>query len=195
MSYAEKYLNSKGQDCVIHREPPVPSKVSKKRSTKASRDLGIREGYWEGLIPVDVRLVGGEVLTIYDRYDQTKYLVQSTNYDPQSMQTAFFSAKCNIVLDHLVYVDDVDDRFNPIQEWQIRESDINVYGEVITSRIRQEDPGLLEGTIYILQVPKRLNVEKLDRVVFNETNYRVISVDDIGMEGIARLQLDKDFRE
>ncbi|HHX61000.1 MAG TPA: hypothetical protein GX707_09865 [Epulopiscium sp.] len=190
MSYAGKFLISKGQDCIIEREIPVDTKVSIRRSTKASRDLGIREGYWEGLIVADSNLKSGEIISIRD----TKYLVQSSNYDPQSLEIAFFSAKCNIVFDHKRYIDDVDENFNPIQGWGDINYDIPSYGEVITSRLRQEDPGLLEGTIYILQVPKTLGVLELDRIIFSGEKYQIASIDDIGMSGISRIQLSRDLR-
>lgn len=190
MSYASKFLTSRGQDCIIEREIPVETKVSIKRSTKASRDLGIREGYWEGLIVADSNLKSGEIISIRD----IKYLIQSSNYDPQSKETAFFSAKCNIVFDHKRFIDDVDENFNPIQGW----GDINdngpSYGEVITSRLRQEDPGLLEGTIYILQVPKTLGVLELDRIIFSGKKYQVASIDEIGLDGVSRIQLETDLR-
>lgn len=197
MSYTGKFIASRGQDCIIHRSPTVETRVSKKRSTKASRDLGIREGYWEGLALSKVNLLSGEIITIHEGIKQVKYLVQSTNYDPQSMETAFFAAKCNITFRHLRYVDDVDENFNPIQGWDdVDENNIYIdsYGEVITSRMRQSDPGLLEGTIYVIQVPKSLNALKMDRVRFNDENYQIVSIDDIGMSGISRLQLAKDFR-
>lgn len=194
MSYAEKFLKSKGQDCIIERGVFVNTKVSIKRSTKASRDLGIREGYWEGLIPEEVDLLSGEFITINDGKRQTKYLAQSTNYDPQSMGTAFFSAKCNVLFNHRRYVDDVDENFNPIQEWITINANIPSYGEIITSRMRQEDAGLLEGTVYIFQVPKNLGILELDRIEYNDRKYQVASIDDIGMSGILRLQLSKDLR-
>ena len=190
MSYASKFLTSRGQDCIIEREIPVDAKVSIKRSTKASRDLGIREGYWEGLIVNDSNLKSGEIISIRD----TKYLIQSTNYDHASSEIAFFSAKCNIVFDHKRYVDDVDENFNPIQGWGDINDGVPSYGEVITSRLRQEDPGLLDGTIYILQVPKTLGVIELDRIIFSSEKYQVASIDDIGMSGISRIQLSRDFR-
>lgn len=190
MSYAEKFLKSQGQDCVINRDPSIDTKVSIKRSTKASRDLGIREGYWEGLIPLEVDLKSGEIITIRD----TKYLIQSSNYDHASMQTAFFSAKCNVLMTHERYVDDVDENWNPIQEWKTINANVSCYGEIINSRMRQENPGLLEGTIYIFQVPKTWGVKKLDRVVYNDKNYQVVSIDDIGLDGVLMLQLSKDFR-
>ncbi len=193
MSYAGKFIKSRGQDCVIDRSVPIQSKVSIKRSTKASRDLGIREGYWEGLIPIEVDLKSGEIISIRD----VDYLVQSTNYDHSSSETAFFSAKCNALIEHLRFVDGVDDNFNPIQGWDnVDPSRINIpcYGEVVTSRLRQEEPGLLEGTIYIFQVPKSLGVIELDRIEYGGKNYQVASVDDIGLDGVSRVQLSKDLR-
>lgn len=190
MSYAGKFLKSKGQNCIIERSVPIDSKVSIKRSTKASRDLGIREGYWEGLIPYEVNLQSGEIITIRD----TKYLIQSTNYDHASMECAFFSAKCNAIIQHQRFVDDVDENYNPIQKWDTLNEDKPCYGEIVTSRLRQEDAGLLDGTIYIFQVPKVFGVVALDRIVFDGKNYEVASVDDIGMSGVARVQLSKDNR-
>lgn len=190
MSYASKFLKSKGQDCVIERTTPFNTKVSIKRSTKASRDLGIREGYWEGLIPADSNLKSGEIISIRD----IKYLIQSSNYDPQSTEIAFFSAKCNVVFDHKRFVDDVDENFNPIQGWGDINNIVPSYGEVITSRLRQEEPGLLEGTIYILQVPKDLSVLELDRIIFSGKKYQVASIDEMGLEGVSRIQLEKDLR-
>lgn len=194
MSYAEKFIKSQGQDCIIDRVPLFPTKVSIRRSTKASRDLGIRAGYWEGLIPIETKLLSGEIITINDELGSIEYLIQHTNYDPQSMQIAFFSAKCNVVMTHKRYIDDVDENWNPIQEWKTINTDVPCYGEIINSRIRQENPGLLEGTIYIFQVPKVLGVVELDRIVYNDENYQVISIDDIGLDGVYQIQLSKDLR-
>lgn len=190
MAYANKFLKSRGQDCIIERTAPVNSKVSIKRSTKASRDLGIREGYWEGLILEDSNLKSGEIISVRN----IEYLVQSTNYDPASMQIAFFSAKCNATIQHKRHIEDVDENFNPIQEWTIINPDVPCYGEVITSRMRQEDPGLVEGTIYIFQVPRNLGVLELDRIRHNDKNYQVVSIDDIGLEGVCQIQLGMDNR-
>jgi hypothetical protein len=190
MSYAKKFLKSKGQDCVINRPIPFNTKVSIKRSTRASRDLGIREGYWEGLILADSNLKSGEIITIRGN----KYLVQSTNYDPASLEYAFFSAKCNAIIQHKRDVEEIDDSNNIIQEWQTINPDVACYGEIVTSRIRQEEPGLLDNTIYIFQVPKTLGVIMLDRFVHSGKNYEVVSIDNVGLEGIDRIQLAVDIR-
>lgn len=192
MTYAKKFLISRGQECIIDRTPSVTTKVSIKRSTKASRDLGIREGYWEGLVLSESNLKSGEIISIRD----VKYLIQSSNYDPASGETAFFSAKCNATIQHKRYVRDVDENYNPIQEWRdvnTNKLDIPCYGEIVTSRLRQEERGLLENTVYIFQVPKSLGTAMLDRIV-HKKNYQVVSIDDIGLEGVDRIQLAIDTR-
>lgn len=190
MPYAGNYLKAKGQDCTILRDIPVNSKLSIKRSTKSSRDLGSREAYWEGLILADTGLLSGEIIQI--RGD--KYLVQSTNPDPASDETALFIAKCNAVIQHKRYVEDVDDNGNLIQEWQRLHEDVPCYGEIITYRLRQEDPGLLDSTKYTFQVPKTLGTVLLDRFVYGEDKYQVSSIDDIGLPGISRIQCEDDTR-
>ncbi|OPX46400.1 hypothetical protein CLHUN_02160 [Ruminiclostridium hungatei] len=193
MSYAGNFLKSRGQTCTILRDIPVNSKVSIKRSTRSSRDLGSREAYWEGLILADAALQSGEVLDILGN----KYLVQSANADPASGETAFFSAKCNAVIQHMRFVEDTDENNNVIQEWQTLHADVSCYGEIITYRLRQEDPGLLDSTKYTFQVPKSLGVVLLDRFVYGEgkdNKYKVSSIDEIGMSGVSRIQLESDTR-
>lgn len=190
MSYAQKFLKARGQNCTILRTTPINSKVSIKRSTRSSRDLGVREGYWEGIILADAALQSGEILDI----SGSKYLVQSTNPDPASSETALFIAKCNAVIQHKRYVEDVDDNGNLIQDWQTLHPDTPCYGEIITYRLRQEDPGLLDSTKYTFQAPKALGVILLDRFVYDEKKYQVSSIDDIGLPGVARIQCEDDTR-
>ncbi len=193
MSYAEKYLKAHGQTCSINRTPPATSKVSIKRSTRASRDVGMREAYWEGLILTDALLQSGEVLTI----GTDKYLVQSVNTDYASTEHAFFSAKCNAILQHKRETETLDANNNPVKKWEDVNEDVpnvDAYGEIVTYQLRQFDPGLLEQTRYIFQVPKSIGVLELDRIVYNGDNYQVVSIDDIGMRGVDRVQLGADLR-
>jgi hypothetical protein len=190
MTYAGNFLRYRGTDCTILRDVAVNSKVSIKRSTKSSRDLGSREAYWEGLILADTLLQSGEILSI----GSEKYLVQSTNIDPASGEQAFFAAKCNMILKHKRFVEDTDNNNNVIQEWQTINSDVPAYGEVVTYALRQFDPGLLDQTRYIIQVSKPIKALMLDRFVFDAKNYQVVSIDPVGMSGVVRLQLGIDTR-
>ncbi len=173
---------------------PYDTWISIRRTTRASRELGIRAGYWDGLIPIESKLLSGEIITVTDDYTTTQYLVQHANYDPQSRQIAFFCAKCNVIMSHMRYVEDVDENFNPNNEWKTLNADVFCYGEIVNQKVRQEIPGLLEGTIYIFQVPKVLGIKELDRIRYNDKNYQVVSIDDIGLSGVYQIQLQKDFR-
>jgi len=190
LSYAEKFIKSKGLDCIINRPTPLNVKVSIKKSTNSSRDFGVREALWEGLIPIDSNLISGEVLTI----KSDKYIALTVEYDLASDEYMFYCAKCNLTVEHKRYEETADDDLNIIQTWLSKKSNISAYGEVITYRLIQQDPGLLEGTKYTLQVPKSLEVELLDRFVYNNEKYQVVSLDDVGLIGVVRCQLSADTR-
>jgi hypothetical protein len=190
MSYAGKFLKSKGQECTINRTPAATSKVSIKRSTRSSRDLGSREAYWEGLVLADALLQSGEVLTI----SIDKYLVQSVNADPASTEHAFFAAKSNAFLTHKREIETLDEYNNPIKVWSTINADVPSYLEVVTYSLRQFDPGLLEQTRYLAQVPKSIGAVILDRLVLEDGNYQVVSINNSGLQGISILQLAIDLR-
>lgn len=188
-TYGAKFITAWGEPATIERDTPVSVKISIKRSTRAARDLGIREGYWEGLILAKHNLLSGEYLTVRDG----KHLVQSTNIDPESKETAMFLAKCNSEIQHQQYTETLDE-YNQIVEGWTTISTVPSYCEIITYRLRQIEQGLLDSTKYTFQVPKTLGVELLDRIIHNGENLRVDSVDDVGMSGVWRLQVSDDVR-
>lgn len=193
MAYAERFLKAHGQDAVIQRDVPVNTKVSIKRSSRAAYNIGLREGYWEGLVLADAGLQSGEVLTI----GSDNYLVQSVNFDPASGECAFFAAKANAALTHKRLVETVDENNNFVLTWQTINADVPAYGEIVTYQLRQFDPGLLPGTRYIFQVPKSIGVIELDRMIYGEgpnNKYQVDSIDDVALKGIVRIQLSVDVR-
>jgi hypothetical protein len=190
LSYAKKFLNSRGMDCTIQRPTPFQTKVSIKRSTNSVYNVGVREAFFEGLIPLESDLKSGEVLTI----NNDKYIAQTVNYDLASKELEFYCAKCNVIVQHQRHEETTDENFNVVMAWETINADIPAYGEVITYRMIQQDPGLLEGTKYTLQVPKSLGVELLDRFVFNGEKYQVTSIDSLGLVGVIRCQLQADLR-
>lgn len=190
MTYANKFLKSKGMDCTIQRPTPFYTKVSIKRSTNSVYNVGVREAFFEGLIPLKSDLKSGEVLTI----NNDKYIAQTVNYDLASKELEFYCAKCNTTVQHQRHEETTDENFNVVMDWETINADIPSYGEVITYRMIQQDPGLLEGTKYTLQVPKSLGVELLDRFVFNDKKYQVDSIDEIGLQGVIRCQASTDLR-
>lgn len=194
MSYAEKFIKSKGQDCIIERPVPIHTKVSIKRSTSGTRDVGIRAAYWQGLIPVKYNLLSGEYLSIKGK----KYLVQTADLDHASKECAFYCAKCNCIINHQREIESGVDEWNQIiVEWQNVNSDlVNIpsYCEIVTYRMRQEDVGLLDNTKYTFQLPKTMDVQLLDRIVYNDEKLRVESINDTGLEGVLIIQVTDDVR-
>lgn len=190
MSYAEKFLNARGQSCTIQRTPVVISKVSIKRSTTSTRNLAAREAYFEGLILANTGLKSGELVSV----GSDNYLVQTVYSDPASGEDVFFAAKTNAILTHLQEVENVDDNKNILVSWSAVNTSVYAYGEIVTSKLRQEEPGLLDTAKYLFQVPKAISAAALDRIVYNNKKYKIESIDDIGLEGISRLQLSSDLR-
>ncbi|HHV03448.1 MAG TPA: hypothetical protein GXX64_06010 [Bacteroidales bacterium] len=184
MSYAGNFLKAAGYPCTILREVPVESYVSRR---KASRSIQKGEFFWEGLILADTGLESGDILQVGD----DKFLVHYVY--AISGELAWNAVKTNVTLEVKRFVETVDDEGNFIQDWQTIASGITGFGEVVTAALRQADPGLLSSTKLILQIPKSYNVQQMDRVIVNG-NYQVDSVDDILIQGVARLQLSEDLR-
>lgn len=204
MNYTTKYLKSKGQDCLIPRpmigtavglgelfDPgyKYPTKISLKRATTAIRIYGARESHWEGLILPDSGLISGEV---FEANNMT-FLTQSVNIDPASNVLTWFAVTVNAMLEHWRSTETVDANYHIIEEWT-KKGDVPAYGEIVTAELRQRDIGLLEGTLYIFQIPKNADVQLLDRIIYEGKNYQVNSLDSAAMPGITRLQCGADQR-
>lgn len=193
MSYAEKFLKSRGKLCSIARTPIVTSYVSMKRSSKSTNNTGIRDAAWEGLILADAGLASGEVFSI----GSSEYLVQSVDNDSSSREDIFFCVKTNADLMHKRFVETVDENHNVVQQWQVQVSSVPAFGQIVTANLRQEDPGLLDATKYVFQIPKfsnSISAVALDRMVYDGSNFQVESVDNTGLRGISRVQLSTDTR-
>ncbi len=190
MGYAAKYLQAYGQPCTILRTLAVQSYVSLKRASRGATSPGTREAYWEGLILAASSLASGEVFQI----GSDKYLTLSAWADPATGELSVLVAKTNASLTHQRYVESVDGWGNIIQTWTTLNVDVPAFIEIVTYQLRQFDPGLLEQTRYIAQVPKSIGVAILDRFVLDEDNYQVVSINNAGLRGISILQLGIDTR-
>lgn len=185
MSYAGNFLKAAGYPCTILREVPVESYVSRR---KASRSTQKGEFFWEGLILADTGLESGDILQVGDDKFLVHYVYASSG------ELAWNAVKTNVTLDVKRFVETVDEDGSFVQEWQTVANDVVGFGEIVTAALRQADPaGLLSSTKLLLQVPKSYGIQQMDRVIVNG-NYQVDSVDDILIQGVARLQLSEDLR-
>lgn len=194
MGYYKRYLESYGEDCVIKRDSgDIHTKISKKRATTAIRDYGAREAYWEGLAPMDSGMKSGDIIIIRGE----DYLSQSVMFEPSTKHIFFHCVKCNSTLIHQRKVEKVDSDFNISTEWENMNGSLKGFGEIVTSELRQRDPGLIETARYIFQFPKYTGdkeVRMLDRVIYEGRNYKVEVINEIGMVGVVRIQVSQDNR-
>ena len=189
-SYAGRFIISRGQECTLGTSPLVSSHVSMKRSSKSVINPGIRESMWEGLILGTSSLVSGELLNV----GVDRYLVMSVTSDASSGELAWYGAKTNVELHHYRYVESTDASNNIVQAWSPLAVSVAAYGQIVTTELRQFDPGLLDSSKYVFWIPSSLGLQELDRLVMGENNYQVDAVDDVMLDGVDRVQAGSDVR-
>lgn len=191
MSYAESFLKAKGLQCTINKTPPTTSFVSMKKSTKSIRDLSAREAYWEGIILDSSNVLSGDIVDILS----DRYLIQTVNPDPASKERSFYAVKSNAIVHHRQISEVVNSDTGDISsEWNEVHVSTIAFMEIVTYRMRQETPGLLDSTRYVIQVPKSVSAKLLDRFEYLNGNYEVVSIDNSAMDGISIIQLSTDIR-
>lgn len=174
------YLNRHGIKCTLGEREGL---VSMKHSTRGT-NFGLRESAYEGW--VNVKVAPGDFLVVDDDY----FLILSAENDMGA--TFFTSLKTNSMLNYCEedWADDANG--NPISTWRVVSTGLRSYGQIVTSALRQTDPGLLDTTsrIYYLGVP----VKKLGRLNDGDANFRIDSVDDLLLKGVVRAQCSIDKR-
>lgn len=191
-SYANKFLTTYGQQAYLERVPSSTIYISMIKATRSTRDLSVRDAYYEGIANIESGMVSGDIFDLYSE----KYLVQSVYYAPAAKEIAFMCAKTNAVIDVYRPKETVDSKYNLVESWTKTQTGLVVYNDIITYTQHPYDVGVLEGTKYIIQIPSSVAIENKDRVVFYGRNVQtmVISIDDIGLPGIWRVQLAMDTR-
>ena len=192
MRYAGMYLKKYGQQVTINREKPATAYAGLKRSSKATSSITARDSMFEGLIEASSALVSGDTFTI----GNDTYLVQTADFDHHSGEIIFFSVRTNSIASVLVEEETADENLHLVKEWKSLKSNILCYKEVVTRTQRQHDAGILDNTIYIIQIPKVAEIKELSRVIFDgdTKKYKIESFDNDGLDGVYKIQLSKDTR-
>lgn len=191
MDYAERFLKRKGEVATItSRTPVTTSKAIVSPSARSGWRIGDRDAYWDGLILAGAALASGEVVAVGGK----TLLILSIDTDPVSGQTKFTSARKNADLTWIRQSTSVDENFNVIITWPTISANIPSFGQIVNAYLVQQDPGLLPTTKYLFYVPDAYAMQQMDRVVYNEKNCQVDSVDDVLLAGISRIQCSDDQR-
>ena len=192
MSYAKRYLQAHGQAATIQRTPTATTIVSMKRSTRATRDPGIRDSFWEGIADNASNLAGGEIMTV----GADNYLIQSANTDPASGELAFFAVKTNAELTpkRITASLDADNNIVEVWGWTPSGTVVEGFGQIVTAQLRASDPGLLDSSRYLFFVPASAGLQVMDRVILTGENLMVNAIDSLMLEGVSRIQCGSDNR-
>lgn len=182
-------LQTRGETATILRTPAIETRLSMERITR-SRDPVARDHLWHGYVLTASNLISGEIFQNGADY----FLVQSTNTDHPSGELLYYAVKCNAAVTHQRYTETVDENGNLVQSWTTLNASVRAFADIITARLRVEDPGLLDSAKYVFQVQKSLGIQEMDRIVYGGSNFQVESVDDVAMIGVVRLQLAVDVR-
>lgn len=150
----------------------------------------MRDAVHEGLILPNSGLQSGDVLEV----SGDAYLVQSVTPDQVSGCLLWYGLRCNAEVELRRRTTRYDpDKGRNVTEW-VSVATSPAWGQIVTARLRQADPGLLDSARYVFQLPKALGVTLEDRIIYNDRPFQVESLDDIAMEGVVRVQLGKDAR-
>ena len=189
-TYTAKFLKSAGQPCIILRTVPYETKISMRRSTRAIRDYGARESHFEVTALREASIRSGELIETYG----DRYLVQTAMHDHATGEAMLFMVKTNAKVNLYRLTEGTDENRNIVRTWPPIAEEVDAYGEIATAELRNRDPGLLETTRYTFQLSTDHDIRMFDRVEFSGESYRVDAVNDIGMAGVARIQVSLDRR-
>lgn len=188
---SDRFIYRSGQDCIVtSRDPTVSSKCFVRLATKSVAMISLRDAERELITPSDLNLDAGEILKV----GTEEYLIQTTLPDQLGSRVAY-GAKVNATLTHSRLVDTVDENWNPIKVWEVQNSNVKAFGQVVTTMLRQEDPGILETTTAIFYAPASYNIQTMDRLNDGSRDYQVEVVDNVFLPNISRIQVRYDERE
>ena len=198
-------VRRQGEWCI--REDGVQElKASITNSTKATYSLAARASFYEGLIEKGPTV--GEYL--FRENDGMEYIVNSTQIQPRDTTLEYvFLARANdvVALARPVYVSAGSDQ---VSAWDVYSEGVKVYKTITTRSMKEQMDGLIDQAIYIMHIPARFGVMRLDRVYLAKDGeplsdckyYRVESIDDslsplyenVDTSGVDVIQLTEDKR-
>jgi hypothetical protein len=174
----------------------IPEKVILSRDSKNTSIIS-REYLYNGLFaPLSAVHTGSMV-----EAEEGHFLVQTQRRTTEKDRYCSM-IKTNVAVDVQRYHQEYDSNLNKVggPTFQTQQAEIKGYCQYVTGRLRQEEPGLLSTTSYILilqtsvQVRKPQGLPSPDRILLNGHPYRVDVVDDLKYPNLLYVQLSEDTR-
>ncbi|APQ59825.1 hypothetical protein PPOLYM_02546 [Paenibacillus polymyxa] len=180
--------------CTVNGEPDV---VILSRETKATTVIG-KEYMYNGLFSSKSSVKLGDIVQ-----NESSYLVQTLRTTTEKDKYCSL-IKANALIEVQRYQQAYDANDNPIgdPDFVSVAADIVCFAQYVTAQLRQQEPGLLPSTVFILQLQTTVDVKDLqdsslsapDRIVMGGKTYQVDVVDRIKYPNLLHVQLSEDRR-
>ncbi|WP_138756482.1 hypothetical protein [Paenibacillus sinopodophylli] len=177
--------------CTINGEA---EKVILSRETKATTVMG-KEYVYNGLFaPSSVVELGDLVQT------DVSFMVLTMR---QTVERDKYCSllKTNTTVDIQRYGREFDANYNPIgkPKFLTVQAEVVCFAQYVTGALRQDEPGLLETTKYVLVLQTSANIERPqdntpDRILLDGRPYQVDVVDGMKYPNLLHIQLSEDTR-
>ncbi|MGG4504029.1 hypothetical protein [Paenibacillus polymyxa] len=180
--------------CVVDGNEDV---VILSRETKATTVMG-KEYVYNGVFSPESLINRGSlvqtedtflVLTLRKTVDQDKYCSL---------------IKTNALIEVQRYQQAYDANDNPVGDAEFTSvaADVVCFAQYVTAQLRQQEPGLLPSTVFVLQMQTTVDVKRPeetttaipDRIVMGEKTYQVDEVDRMKYPNLLHVQLSEDRR-
>jgi hypothetical protein len=167
------------------------------RDTRATTIIG-KEYLYNGLFAPDSPVQNGSMVEV----GPDAHLVQTTRRTTERDKYCSL-IKTNAVIDVQRYGRQYDASDNPLPDINFAPvaSSVIAFVQLITAQLRQDEPGLLPTTVYIMQLQLSAGVKSPkdglrspDRVVLNGLPYQVDVVDAVKYPNLLFVQLSEDTR-
>ncbi|MMZ67183.1 hypothetical protein D1872_297380 [compost metagenome] len=112
--------------------------------------------------------------------------------------------KTNALIEVQRYQQAYDANDNPVGDAEFTSvvADVVCFAQYVTAQLRQQEPGLLPSTVFVLQMQTTVDVKRPeetttaipDRIVMGEKTYQVDEVDRMKYPNLLHVQLSGDRR-
>ncbi|KYG95690.1 hypothetical protein ABEW24_23875 [Paenibacillus jamilae] len=178
--------------CVVDGNEDV---VILSRETKATTVMG-KEYVYNGVFSPESLINRGSLVQAEDTFLvlTLRKTVDQDNYCSL--------VKTNAVVEVQRYQQAYDANDNPIggPDFVSVAADVVCFAQYVTAQLRQQEPGLLPSTVFVLQLQTNVDIKRPeetstavpDRIVMSEKTYRVDVVDRIKYPNLLHVQLSED---
>ncbi|CCC85699.1 hypothetical protein PPM_2762 [Paenibacillus polymyxa M1] len=180
--------------CVVDGNEDV---VILSRETKATTVMG-KEYVYNGVFSPESLINRGSLVQTEDTF-----LVLTLRKTVDQDNYCSF-VKTNAVVEVQRYQQAYDVNDNPVGDAEFTSvaADVVCFAQYVTAQLRQQEPGLLSSTVFVLQMQTTVDVKKPeetttaipDRIVMGGKTYQVDEVDRMKYPNLLHVQLSEDRR-